>query len=834
MNPAARLLPFVLPAAVLLALFGWTRLAIETDVLDMLPGEIPEVEALRLARDAFDGGADLLVGIRADDETRATAAAREMAARLEARPDLVRQVRTSAVDLSEQASPGEVPPAVAALAWALQNASAERWREVRQSLEGDENLQSQLEQAIDRLGAEMDVAQLQQLAYDPLGLLRCLDPRQLAALQNALHGLASADGRFQLLMVSPAAAAMDYRAGARWLEEIAPLLSHPDAEVRWTGEPAFAAEIGSNIQRDMSGTIGYTELLIALLFWLMFRSLRSLIWIQALLVLCLFLTLGFGGLLIGRLSIMSLGFAAIVLGIVVDYAVLILQEAAQHPGLTAAELRRRAAPGILAGGLATALVFLSLLLSRLSALAELGVLVATGVIVGLAVMLGFAPYFSTRIRLPGAPRSAGDGAFFFAKRKPALAATVLLVAGMAAILAAGGLPGFRAGSEALRPRHSSALEAFEWIQQQLGDGGTVTVPILITGPEADIQERAAQAARSLQAAGWGEHLVLPAALAPAPQSQAQTLPHIQWLIANQARLESAVAEAGFTEEALALFRGLCGVWSASLAADPPRWPQTVAEAAGAPWLRYFVADSASLQAAGLSVQPEQAALLGSVRLPARDGAMDLTALEKLQQILQATPGAATADWQTLGLALSAKIRRDFPLQLLPVLGALIVTLLVTFRRAREVFLCVAVLAFGLAALAATMRLAGVSWNLASLAAIPLLLGTGLDYTIHILLALRRAPGQPGFVQRTTGRAVFFSGMTTVIAFSSLLISGNQGLASLGWVCCVGTAWVLLFTLWLLPHWYQFFQRGEGEMAQTLNDCLIPEGSKLVARDEIPG
>jgi hypothetical protein len=56
---------------------------------------------------------------------------------------------------------------------------------------------------------------------------------------------------------------------------------------------------------------------IALLFWVMFRRLKPLLWIQGLLMLSMVLTLGFGGLLVGKLSIMSLGFAAIVLGIIV-------------------------------------------------------------------------------------------------------------------------------------------------------------------------------------------------------------------------------------------------------------------------------------------------------------------------------------------------------------------------------------------------------------------------------------------------------------------------------------------------------------------------------------
>ena len=67
----------------------------------------------------------------------------------------------------------------------------------------------------------------------------------------------------------------------------------------------------------------------------------------------------------GKLSIMSLAFAAIVLGIIVDYAALIIQEARQHPDASSRALRRFAAPGIIAGGCLIAFGTLDELLARL-------------------------------------------------------------------------------------------------------------------------------------------------------------------------------------------------------------------------------------------------------------------------------------------------------------------------------------------------------------------------------------------------------------------------------------------------------------------------------------
>ena len=169
-------------------------------------------------------------------------------------------------------------------------------------------------------------------------------------------------------------------------------------------------------------------------------------------------------------------------------------------------------------------------------------------------------------------------------------------------------------------------------------------------------------------------------------------------------------------------------------------------------------------------------------------------------MLHHQPGAVAAGWETLGSALSSLVKRDLNRQMLPIIGILIVTLLLTFRNGRDLLLSIALLASGLGGLAATMSLCGISWNLASLAAIPLLLGTGIDYGIHLLLALKRTNNDILHVRRTTARAVFFSGMTTVIGFSSLFFAGNRGISSLGLACCLGTLWIMLIVLWLLPHW----------------------------------
>ncbi|HCN78583.1 MAG TPA: hypothetical protein DIT13_15485, partial [Verrucomicrobiales bacterium] len=250
-------------------------------------------------------------------------------------------------------------------------------------------------------------------------------------------------------------------------------------------------------------------------------------------------------------------------------------------------------------------------------------------------------------------------------------------------------------------------------------------------------------------------------------------------------------EAGFADAALGLLRGLCAVWE-----KIPAWPQMPADSAAVPVLGRILS-----AADGVNGLPEGGGiLLSSVSVPGMPGHPDRAKLEELRVHLLPQEGSFVAGWEMLSTTLSRLAQADLAVLLPPVVLLLLVTLFIVFRNLRDVLLSVLSLCAGVAALMATMSLLGQSWNLASLAAIPLLLGTGIDYSIHILLALRRTGNDIRLVRATTGRAVFFAGMTTVIGFSSLVFANNRGLSALGLACCAGVLWVLLIVLWLMPHW----------------------------------
>src|SRR5690606_7784519 len=116
----------------------------------------------------------------------------------------------------------------------------------------------------------------------------------------------------------------------------------------------------------------------------------------------------------------------------------------------------------------------------------------------------------------------------------------------------------------------------------------------------------------------------------------------------------------------------------------------------------------------------------------------LRALRALEAVLG--DGVRVGSWEALGPAMrELALVRVLPLTIAVVIGVA-VTMGWAFRSAMLAGVGLAALGFAGLALMSVMRLAGWSWNLMNFLAIPLLLGMGVDYAIHLILALKRHDG----------------------------------------------------------------------------------------------
>ena len=154
--------------------------------------------------------------------------------------------------------------------------------------------------------------------------------------------------------------------------------------------------------------------------------------------------------------------------------------------------------------------------------------------------------------------------------------------------------------------------------------------------------------------------------------------------------------------------------------------------------------------------------------------------------------------ERLGTALLEVVENNLWRVLVPMIALLLFSLWLAFRRVSEVALSLFTLAFSLFCLFAIMRLAGWSWNLLNLMALPLLLGSALitAFTCNWPCACTAAISRTLAV-RWVAPCCFAPG-TTVAGFGSNIWSSNGGLVSLGQVCATGIALAYLTSTWLLP------------------------------------
>ncbi len=789
---------------------GLWRLRFDVDVLDLLPPDERAVQGLKLYQQHFTDARELILTMRAPDAETAERLAGELAHFLRLQTNLVEDVTWQPPWMEHPEQLGEL------LGWLWFNQAPKDFDTLTNRLAAD-HLRSVLEQTKQVLATSMSPMDLARREFDPFDLLMMPALTNLTSFSGGQDQqmFASADGKFRVLYVESAVDLTGYHPCEGWLKAIRAVLDKlksgqekgawKGVVVRYTGRPVFVREIASSMQRDMSHSVGATSVIIALLFWLVHRRLRPMLWLLALLMLIMGATLALGGLVLGTISVVSMGFAAVLLGLAVDYAVVHYQEALAHPQLSVPEIRRVIAPSILWAAITTTSAFLALNCSGLPGLGQLGTLVAIGIALSalVMVMIYLPPLFPERRKpRPNQPPLRWWN-YFVAAREPtanestgsighsgfALLLTGLILLGAGAVVCVR-RPGIDRSGNALQPQHGEAQTAMEEMTTELGLPPQPLWLIVSGHDESEVYRRLTNAEELLDAAKdhrlIGRYL-LPAALWPRAEYQGVNRKTAAILGTKGPQLRDAALAEGFNTNALVLTEELVRSWAQASDSAGVLWPTNHLSQ----WLlKRFVART-----------PKNDFVMGLV-YPATHSAGD-AALTDLSKHL-AQDHALLSGWTLLGEATLKRVESRMWVVVMPMMALVLLSLLLAFRRAKEILLGGAVLGLSVICLLATMTLAGWSWNLMNLMALPLILGTGVDYTLFIQLALRRHGGDLAVVRRSVGRALILCGGTAVAGFGSLGFSSNPGMASLGRVCAVGIGANVLISVFLLPAWWTLY------------------------------
>jgi len=123
----------------------------------------------------------------------------------------------------------------------------------------------------------------------------------------------------------------------------------------------------------------------------------------------------------------------------------------------------------------------------------------------------------------------------------------------------------------------------------------------------------------------------------------------------------------------------------------------------------------------------------------------------------------------------------------------------TLRRTRETVLALLPLGLGLMWAFGLMYFFGLKFNMGNVFGLPLILGAAAEYGLNIVLRFMEGRDHGGpLIARSTMMAVLVSGLTTIVGFGSLMIADHRGIFGLGLLLTLGTATSLIAALVVLP------------------------------------
>ena len=634
----------------------------------------------------------------------------------------------------------------------------------------------------------------------------------------------------------------------------------PDVHVGVTGKPALSNdEMTAAFDDSRRATYLAFGLTLALLLAAFLRVGKPLIML-AVLSLSLCWAIGAATLVIGHLSLFSVMFISIVIGIGIDYGLYFLfryeeelflgrnlQEALE---ITAA----RTGPGMLLGAVTAAATFYVLMLTDFRGVQELGFISGTAILLAWTATMTVFPATLALVDRRHAARPRGSVPRAIAlesvhvplvDRVTGHPRTVLVVAAAVTLVStlAVGWVGFDYN---LLNLQAEGTESVTWEQKILATSGRSGFAALSSAATLDELHRRQQAFRRLETVSEVDSALL---LIPDQQSEKQKIiadfapivgpvrvnrpmrlelePLIGALETLDRRLRVASGEAppGDTQRELARTAEDIGRLVQRLRRTDPETATASLELLQRQIYRDFRTSFQRLQAnlfpraVGLADVPPEIRrkfisadgrfllqIHPAVDIWDRDGAARFVAdLRSVDPEVTGTP-IITHE----AILLMERAYKQGTVYAIVVVSALTALVL---RRVRQTLLALLPLALGLVWTAGLMYLFDLKFNLGNVFGLPLILGAAAEYGLNILMRYieGREHGGP-LVARSTLMAVLVSGLTTVVGFGSLMLAHHRGIYGLGLLLSLGTVASLVAALVVLPVLLRLGQHGRTPIA----------------------
>ncbi|MFY8216178.1 MAG: MMPL family transporter [Chthoniobacterales bacterium] len=793
---AASGLVFIVACAAVLA----SRQSFDSDILNLLPSDRPAVEGLKVINSRFAQARELTFVIQSDSAETTAAVHAELVARLRQEPWVVRVL---------DGPPGESESGVtdlqAIVIPLLLNLPPDDFRAAIATLNPEALNQRMLRL---RRGWEAGApAAIMEIESDPLGLLaQALRPIfQSVSMTEGMTTL-SPDGKTQIIPVvtnQPELSAEDCRtlmADVRTFMRSVVVGSSADVRLQVTGRSAYVDEISSSMKRDIQITSIVSLLAVTGLFWFSFRQVLPLIGLSIILAASALAALAAGSLVFAQLNMIAIGFCSILFGLGDDFGLLLIERfrverrAGQDFESAVRISIAKLAPGILWVAATTSIGFMALALSGSVGFSQLGAMVAIGVFACAGIVTAYMFLFVSRSasavsRDPAAWSERVPEALARGGKRLALGSSLVLgVLALVAVVPVRPLE-FDTSPTSMEPHDAPAAIARATI---MADFPAAFEPVMIVGEFPD-SGAAALASRKLDAhletlrsSGVIDGFSSPSSLLVDPSHAKENGESLDVAMLGEAlkAWEQAITDAGFEPEAFTSSRSQI---------------QSLIAAAGSGTANAFLSDVLPASSSWHFLLDRMVADRGEATITFIKPSKDFTGPDRAAalegEILRGAPDWMVTGWsQMLGM-LVPWAERELVTFGGAVAGMILVILAIVYRDVRLWLVHALGLLLALLATVATLKLTGQKINLLNVLAFPLLLAVGVDYGIHLILALRNEPESMASVIKP----VTISGLSTAAGFGSLALASNPSLSGLGSVCAIGVLWSLAVSLcFVLP------------------------------------
>ncbi len=798
------------------------NLRLDTEVLNLLPDGYESVSALRLYNSGFEQARELTFVLTSTGDPDALEAfEEEFVPALTQEPWMARFFYRAPIETEE----GRANLDAMALPMLL-NLEREAFVEAMALLE-PERLKERIATLRERMDSPSPTAEMQ-LELDPTGLVsRALAPLVGEAPLERGQPMVSDDGLMRLILVVTNQKELNDRASKALMVEVHRFIEAqmtswneglPEAEqvlVEVTGRSAFVDEISSSMQSDLAITMASSILLVCVLFYIAFRRLSPLLGIGSVLLVACLIAMTMGALIFGELNILTIGFCSILIGLGVDFGVLLYadyQETYLETGNREEAIASAVgdlSKSILYGAMTTGLAFLALILSDSQGFTQLGVLIATGVascaLLMLSVLFLLIHSKQPQIRNDWLLDFARNFLGFVSKkaRWMAMGSGAVLVA-CVAIAAWPGIPvPLDANPRNLEPQSSAAGQALRKIESRLARSGEPFLLLLKSDSPADAYadwQKLGDHLEGLVDEGLFHSAYTPQALQLNPErinAHAAVVGEVDLAEVREA-FEAALVENGMRGEAFESTRELFAQLEQvadqanSGATQETDWRKRLPENSSWRFLidRYFGADPELTVA---FVTPKKKITTFEERSEIRD------------RIEESGVPAMISGWSFTIIDLMPWTKQELYGLSGLIGGVIAVLLIVSYRDWRMWSVHCLALVLAVTGMMTTLKLFDIPLTLLNVLAFPLILGVGVDYGLHTLLAHRHRHAGPDHVSIVL-KSVILGAFTTIAGFGSLVWANNPSLSSLGGMCAIGVGWCLLANLLFLIPCYHLFCR----------------------------